>query len=135
MSAQIQLLADADGFVILVPGDDPAEIHRQALKFAAEEDVTVDTPAAEVMVRTVRALPWCGPLCNGCRPKIAPKTPSSSTPQRPTTIRTSARICFARCGLRRAAPASATAGAGTAQRSRPVTSQPDGVFASRSRTE
>ncbi|WP_043641370.1 hypothetical protein [Nonomuraea candida] len=69
MSDCIKMLVNVDGLALLVPGDDPADIHRRAVEFAEHDDVTVDTRAAEVTVRTVRALPWCGPLCNGCTPE------------------------------------------------------------------
>lgn len=68
MADRIELLVNVDGLALLVPGDDPADIHRRALEFAEHDDVTVDTPPADVAVRSVQALPWCGALCYGCSP-------------------------------------------------------------------
>ncbi|GAB2468550.1 hypothetical protein GCM10027187_40940 [Streptosporangium sandarakinum] len=64
--ARIELLAGTEGLALLVCGDDPADLHRRAVEFAAGDDVTVDDSPADVRVRSVRALPWCGPLCQWC---------------------------------------------------------------------
>ncbi|MFG6197745.1 hypothetical protein [Nonomuraea sp. JJY05] len=66
MTDRIELVVRAEGLALLVPGDDPAEAHRQALKFAADDDVTVDDSPAGIFIRSVRGLPLCGPLCCGC---------------------------------------------------------------------
>jgi hypothetical protein len=63
---RIELVVRAEGLALLVPGDDPAEAYRQAVEFAADDDVTVDDSPSGIFIRSVRALPSCGPLCCGC---------------------------------------------------------------------
>ncbi|MFC4014591.1 hypothetical protein ACFOY2_45725 [Nonomuraea purpurea] len=66
MTDRIELVVNAEGLALLVPGDDPAEAYRQAVEFAADDDVTVDGSPADIFTRSVRGLPSCGPLCCGC---------------------------------------------------------------------
>ncbi|MGW2219620.1 hypothetical protein ACWCSD_31930 [Nonomuraea sp. NPDC001684] len=79
MTDRIELLVEAGGLALLVPGDDPAEIHRQAVEYAADDDITVDATAAGVHVRSFRRLPWCGPACSGCGDGVHYETVQDST--------------------------------------------------------
>ncbi|MBO4273108.1 hypothetical protein [Microbispora triticiradicis] len=67
MTQKITHLFGSDGPMLMVRGEDPAEIHRLATEWVAEEDpgwMEVTDSPEDISVVSIRAVPGCGWPCD-----------------------------------------------------------------------
>lgn len=76
MPELIRELVGESGPVLMIRSTDPAEIHRLAVEWAADEDgIAVAEGPDEIRVQSIRAVPWCPVEC-GCERNRTHYTPT-----------------------------------------------------------
>ncbi|HEY9372560.1 hypothetical protein [Streptomyces sp.] len=66
MAERVTQLNGDNGPLLLIRGEDPAEIHRLATEWAAEDCSGVSTAPQDVQVISIRAIAWCDHWTCGC---------------------------------------------------------------------
>lgn len=59
MPEQIRELRGDNGPMLVIRGEDPAEIHRLAMEWATEDGSEVSEDLEDVQVISIRAINWC----------------------------------------------------------------------------